>query len=326
MRSKARAKAKVEVAVQVAERWVLASLRQRTFHSLAEANAAIAERVGWLDRRPFRKLPGSRLELFEAIDRPALRPLPPVPYEYATWKPATVNIDHRGRRRGHGAHRLVGRVCDIRVTAAVVEVFHRGRRVASHPRSTRRRSFTTLAGHMPEAHRRHAEWTPSRLVAWAERAGPSVAALFGAIMASRPHPEQGFRSCLGIMRLGRRYGEERLDAACARALAVRALSCRSVESILKAGLDSQPLPGAEPANSPIGDHANVRGPGYHCGGTSALSTPAASSTPWPSRAWPGRSRSSWSGPTTRPSRSRSAWACWSTGRRRTARTAGSPGT
>jgi transposase len=156
----------------------------------------------------------------------------------------------------------VGQVCDIRVSAAIVEVLHRGRRVASHRRSTRQGRFTTEPAHMPEAHRRHAEWTPSRIVAWAERSGPATADLVTEIMASRPHPEQGFRSCLGIMRLGRRYGEERLEAAAVRALAIRGLSYRSVESILKAGLDDQPLPGAEPGPT-IGVHANVRGARYY---------------------------------------------------------------
>lgn len=263
---KPRDKAKVEAGVLLAERWILAALRNRTFFSLAEANAAIRERLDWLNRRPFKKLPGSRRELFETIDRPALRPLPAVPYEYATWRRAKVNIDYHVEADLHWysvPFQLVGQECDIRVTAGVVEAFHKGNRVASHPRSARKRHFTTLIEHMPESHRRHAEWTPARIVAWAERSGPSVAGLVAEIMASRPHPEHGFRSCLGIMRLGKRYGDERLEAACARALAIRALSYRSVESILKAGLDGQPLPGTEPVTTPIGDHANVRGPGYY---------------------------------------------------------------
>ncbi len=260
-----RDKAKVEAGVLLAERWILAALRHRTFFSLAEANAAIRERLDWLNRRPFKRLPGSRRELWETIDRPALRPLPATPYEYATWKGATVHIDYHVEVDRHWysvPFQLVGQECDIRVTAGVVEVFHKGRRVASHPRSAKVRSFTTVLGHMPESHRRHAEWTPTRITAWAERTGPATAGLVAAIMASRPHPEHGFRSCLGILRLGRRYGDERLEAACARALAIRALSYRSVESILKAGLDGQPLPGSEPVIA-IGDHANVRGAAYY---------------------------------------------------------------
>jgi transposase len=260
-----RDKAKAEQGVLLAERWVLAALRQRTFFSLGEANAAIAERVAWLNARPFKKLPGSRLELFETIDRPALRPLPAQRYEYAEWKTAKVNIDYHlevGRHWYSVPHGLVGSHCDIRVTAGIIEVFHRGHRVASHPRNGQQGRFTTEPAHMPEAHRRHAAWTPGRIVAWAEKTGPATGLLVTAIMASRPHPEQGFRSCLGIMRLGHRYGEARLEAAAARAFAVRAHSYRSVESILKAGLDGQPLPGTEPVTT-IGHHANVRGPAYY---------------------------------------------------------------
>ena len=260
-----RDKAKAENGVLQAERWILAALRQRTFFSLAEANAAIAERVAWLNARPFRKLPGSRQTMFEQLDRPALRPLPSRPYEYAEWLGAKVNIDYHVEVDRHWysvPHQLVGQRLDIRASARVVEVLHRGRRVASHPRSRAQGRFTTLPAHMPEAHRRHAAWTPGRIVAWAERTGPATADLVARIMASRRHPEQGFRSCLGIMRLGRRYGDERLEAAAARALAIRGLSYRSVESILKAGLDALPLPGDEPAMT-IGVHANVRGAGYY---------------------------------------------------------------
>ena len=263
---KPRDKAKAEQGVLLAERWVIAALRHRTFFSIAEANEAIAERVAWLNARPFKKLPGSRAVLFAELDRPALRPLPPVPYEFAVWKTATVNVDYHVEVDRHWysvPYQLVGEACDIRITAAIIEVFCRGRRVASHRRSGEQRHFTTDAAHMPEAHRRHAEWTPSRIVRWAEQTGPATAALVAGIMASRPHPEQGFRSCLGIMRLGRRYGDERLEAAAARALAIRALSYRSVESILRNGLDGQPLPGSEPVTTTIGDHANVRGAGYY---------------------------------------------------------------
>lgn len=262
---KPRDKAKAESGVLQAERWILAALRHRTFFSLAEANAAIAERVAWLNERPFRKLPGSRQTMFEELDRPALRPLPARPYEYAEWRTAKVNIDYHVEVERHWysvPHQLVGQRLDIRASARVVEVLHRGRRVASHPRSRQQGRFTTLPAHMPEAHRRHAAWTPGRIVAWAERTGPATGTLVTEIMASRPHPEQGFRSCLGIMRLARRFGDDRLEAAAARALAVRGLSYRSVESILKAGLDGVPLPGDEPVGS-IGDHANVRGPAYY---------------------------------------------------------------
>jgi transposase len=261
---KPRDKSKVESGVLVAERWVLAALRDRTFFSLAEADAAVHERVAWLNARPFRRIPGSRRSLLEELDRPALRPLPARRYEYAEWRTAKVGIDYHVEVDRHWysvPYQLVGQRCDVRSSARVVEVLHRGRRVASHRRSHERGRFTTEPGHMPEAHRRHATWTPGRIVAWAERTGPATADLVAAIMASRPHPEQGFRSCLGIMRLGRSYGEARLEAAAVRALAIRGLSYRSVESILKAGLDGVPLPTEGPVTTIR--HANVRGGTYY---------------------------------------------------------------
>jgi len=199
--------------------------------------------------RPFKKLPGSRRQLFEALDRPALRPLPPQRYQFATFKTATVNLDYHievARHYYSVPYQLVGEKVEVRLTATIIEVFHRGRRVASHPRSYRVGGFTTEPAHMPASHRRHLEWSPSRIVHWAEKTGPSTAQLVQAIMASRPHPEQGFRSCLGILRLGEHYGAERVEAAAKRALVIQAFSYRSMESILKTGLDRQPLPNADP--------------------------------------------------------------------------------
>ncbi|HEV1992463.1 MAG TPA: IS21 family transposase [Candidatus Dormibacteraeota bacterium] len=262
---KPRDKAKVEVGVQVVQRWILARLRKRTFFSLAELNAAINELLAGLNRKPFKKLPGSRQSVFEAIDRPALRPLPATRYQFATWKHATVNIDYHVEVDHHYysvPHQHVGEHCDVRLSEATVEIFRRGRRIASHLRSSVGGRSTTTSEHMPESHRRHLEWTPGRIVHWAEAAGPRTAALVQAILEGRPHPEQGYRSCLGIMRLGRRFGDARLEAACARALAIRGLSYRSVESILKTGLDAQPLPEPAPPLIPRA-HENVRGPGYY---------------------------------------------------------------
>ena len=260
--NKPRDKAKVEAGVLVAERWILAALRNRTFFSLAEANRAIREHVAWLNSRPFKKLAGSRASLFEELDRPALRPLPATPYEYAVWKQAKVSIDYHVEVERHYysvPYGLVGVRVDVRASARTIEVFARGRRVASHLRSAAVGRHTTESAHMPESHRRHLEWTPGRLVAWGEQTGPSTGALVAAILRSRPHPEQGFRSCLGIFRLGRRHGPARLEAACARALAAGALSYRSVDSILKGGLERTPLPEPAPVRA-TRTHANVRGP------------------------------------------------------------------
>ena len=262
---KPRDKAKVEAGVLIVERWILAALRNRTFFSLAEANAAIRERLTWLNNRPFRKLPGSRASVFAEIDRPALRPLPERPYDWGIWRRVKVNIDYHVELDFHYysvPYGLAHEICDARLSATTVELFVRGRRVASHLRSYERYRATTNPEHMPASHRAHLEWTPSRLVNWGRGAGPATGRLVDEILSSKPHPEQGYRSCLGVMRLGRRYGNERLEAACTRALAIASPSYRSVDSILKHGLDRTPLP-ATGARRPHVAHANVRGPAYY---------------------------------------------------------------
>lgn len=257
-------KAKVEAGVQVVERWILARLRKLTFFSLAELNAEIARLLRELNERPFQKLAGSRRSLFEELDRPALRPLPAAPYEYAEWKQAKVHIDYHieaDKRYYSVPSQLVGQRCDVRLTAATVEVFHGGQRVASHLRGHRRGSHTTVLAHMPESHRQHAEWTPERLIRWAGESGEAVAEMIRRLLERRPLPQQGYRSCLGVMRLGERYGHDRLEAACRRGLATGACSYKSLESILKSGLDRQPLGKVEAV--PAIEHGNIRGADYY---------------------------------------------------------------
>ncbi|MFQ5982342.1 MAG: IS21 family transposase [Woeseiaceae bacterium] len=260
-----RDKAKVEAGVLVVERWILARLRNRTFFSLAELNAAIAELLEELNERPFKKLPGTRRSLFETLDRPAMRPLPARAYEYAEWKKVRVNIDYHVAIDKHYysvPYQLVKQELEARVTANTVELLHKGKRVASHRRSRRRGGHTTVTAHMPKAHRDYAEWTPERLVRWAQETGLATAKLVETILTARPHPQHGFRACLGIMRLGKRYGAKRLEAASRRALAIGACSYKSVESILKNGLDKKPLP-ATTIESPAIEHDNLRGPDYY---------------------------------------------------------------
>ena len=262
---KPRDKAKVEVGVQVVERWILARLRNVTFFSLAELNAAIQELLIKLNDRPFKKLPGSRRSLFETLDKPALKPLPVQSYVYAEWKKARVHIDYHIEIDSHYysvPYQLVKGEIDVRITINTIEAFHKGRRLASHRRSYRKGGFTTLKEHMPKAHQKYAEWTPDRLIRWASKTGSATAKLIEAILTSRLHPQQGFRSCLGIMRLGKQYGQERLEAACARALAIGSLSFKSVQAILKNGLDKRPLPTAHP-KTPAIQHENIRGPNYY---------------------------------------------------------------
>jgi transposase len=263
--AKPRDKAKVEVGVQIVERWILARLRHHTFFSLPELNAAMRALLEDLNRRPFKRLPGSRLSLFEQLDRPVMRPLPPEPYVFAEWKKARVHIDYHMQVDGHYysvPYQLVKQALDVRLSANTVEVFHQGRRVASHPRSHQKGRHTTTAEHMPQAHQAYAQWTPQRLIHWAEQTGPATAQVVATLLASRPHAQQGFRSCLGIMRLGKTYGDDRLEAACRRALAIQATSYKSIESILKHRLDQAPLPTPAPAAPPTLPHPNVRGADY----------------------------------------------------------------
>jgi transposase len=261
---KPRDKAKVESAVLIAERWIIAALRNHTFFSIGDLNKAIREKLEDFNNRPLQKLKVSRKELFETIDRPAMKPLPERRYEYAEWEKHKVNIDYHveiGRHYYSVPYQLKGEVVDARFTATTVELLFKSKRIASHARSYVPGRHTTNPSHMPESHKRYLEWTPSRIIRWAEKTGPSTASLVKEIMERRPHPEQGFRSCLGIIRLGRRYGEERLEAACARALFMKAYSYRSVESILKNNLDGRELP--ERSSRPSVAHENIRGSGYY---------------------------------------------------------------
>jgi transposase len=265
---KPRDKAKVEAGVQLVQRWIVARLRHRTFFSLGALNQGIRELLGALNQRPFRKRPGSRRSLFESLEQPALRPLPAERFTYAEWKKARVHIDYHVEVEGHYysvPYQLVSQPLDVRVSAKTVECFAKSKRVASHLRSFLRGGHTTQSGHMPRAHREYAEWTPERLVRWARESGPSVGGLIERVMASRSHPQQGFRSCLGIMRLGQSYGVARLEAACQRALQVDAASYRSVRSILQVGLDRQEVPGGEPAAALPQVHENLRGSSYYGG-------------------------------------------------------------
>jgi transposase len=259
-----RDKAKVEVAVQIAQRWLLARIRDEVFHSLGALNARLRELLVDLNGREMRRYGKSRRALFEAIERTALRPLPGARFEYADWRKARVNIDYHVAVDAHlysVPYRLVHEEVEARLTADVVEILHGGARVAAHRRSSVKGGFTTLTEHMPSAHRAHAEWTPSRILTWAGKVGTATRELCEAILADRPHPEQGFRSCLGILRLGKRYGEARLEAACLRAVGVRARSYRHVESILKNGLDR--VVATDPSASLSLTHENVRGRDYY---------------------------------------------------------------
>lgn len=258
-------KAKVEIGVQVVERWILAALRNRTFFSLEELNQAIRQLLVRLNERAFKKLPGSRKALFQSLDAPALKPLPATLYTYAEWKQVRVHIDYHVEVEGHYysvPYQLTKQQLDARLTAETVECFNKGKRVASHLRSQIKGRHTTLQEHMPEAHRQYGDWSPQRLINWAEKSGACTARIITAVLSSRRHPQQGYRTCLGILRLGKSYGDDRLEAACQRALLLGTHRYKSIESILKNGLDKRPLPQQQELSLPE-DHDNIRGPSYY---------------------------------------------------------------
>ena len=259
---KPRDKAKVEVGVQVVQRWILARLRNRRFFSLTELNQAIRELVDELNNRPMRGWSTTRRALFEQLDRPALLPLPASPYEYADWKRCRVNLDYHVEIDKHFysvPFRLLRQEVEARITPKTVEIFHRGSLVATHLRSRRPHRPTTLAEHMPSSHRRYRDRTHERILREAAAVGDDTAALVEIILRSRPHPEQGFRSCIGILGLARRYDPERLDGACARALALGTRSYSSVAAILKNAQEGRPRAPEPPGML----HENIRGPGYY---------------------------------------------------------------
>jgi transposase len=264
--AKPKDKAKVEGAVLIAQRWILAAVRNRTFFSLAELNDAIRELLPRLNARSLQKLKVSRTELFQRLDQPLLTPLPVARYEIGRWKTCRVNIDYH-IELDHNYYSvpftLLRETVEARFTLTTVEIFHKNTRVASHRRRHGRGQSSTKVEHMPRAHRAHAEWTPSRIISWAEKTGPAAGRLVAEILKSRPHPEQGYRACLGILRLEKRYGGDRLEAACERALRIGASTYRTVKNILASGVDRCPPEDTHAVTTPTPRHGNVRGPGYY---------------------------------------------------------------
>ena len=262
---KPRDKAKVEAGVLIVERWILAALRHRTFFSLDELNESIRELLVRLNQRKFRKLETTRARLFETLEKPALKPLPAEPFRFAEWKTVKVNIDYHVEINRHYysvPYQYVHEELEAHVSEKSIEIIRKGRRIATHVRSDIAGKHTTLPEHRPKKHQ-DLEWTVSRFVEKGRAIGPSTAALVERILQSRRHPELGYRSCLGILRLGNRYTNERLEAACLRAVALNTCSYRSIRSMLATGFDRQPL--QQPDESVVHQeiHANVRGAGYY---------------------------------------------------------------
>lgn len=262
---KAKDKAKVENGVLVTERWILAALRNFTFFSLRELNEKISELLEKINNKPFQKLEGTRRSHFELVDKPALRPLPQTPYEYAEWKKATVNIDYHVEVDGHYysvPYKYRGQKVDIRITQKTVTVYKDGFRISSHIRSHLKGRHTMILEHLPRAHREYKQWTPSRIINWAKTLGENTARVVERVIEEREHPVLGYRSSLGIIRLEKSYGRDRLEAAAKRAVAFGTYSYKSIKSILEKGLDKKPL--EEQINKTLPqNHENVRGADYY---------------------------------------------------------------
>ena len=264
---KPRDKAKAENGVLIVERWILACLRNRSFFSLAELNEAISELLVRLNQRPFKKLPGCREAAFRSVDYPAMRALPLERHVFSEWKKARVNLDYHievDKRYYSVPYTLIGRQLDVCYSETVIEVMHKGERVASHARvHGNGKRYSTQSAHMPRAHQEMAAWTPERIINWATTVGEYTSKLIDAMIERRQHPQQAFRAAVGIIRLGKRYGNSRVEAACRRAYTTHAISFTSVDSILKRRLDELPLPQETKQTSLPIFHDNVRGAGYY---------------------------------------------------------------
>jgi transposase len=260
-------KAKAENAVLIVERWIMARLRNDTFTGLTQLNQTIRSLVDNLNRRPFKKMPGSRISMFEDIEKSALRPLPARPYEYMHYKKARVHLDYHVELEQHYysvPYQWIGKEIDLRFSAECIECWYQGKQIALHVRSYRKGSHTTLTDHMPKAHRKHMEWTPGRFLNWATQIGIATTRLVKHLLECKPHPEQGYRSCLGLLNLSKRYGNIRLEKACERAWQLGAKTRRSVDSILSHNLEEQPTQNEKTKkSSPSIQHENLRGKNHY---------------------------------------------------------------
>jgi transposase len=261
-----RDKAKVEAAVLIIERWLLGRLRHHRFYSLTELNTAIREMLRQLnEERPLRRLGVTRRALLEALDRPNLKPLPAEPYAFAAWRLRRVGVDYHVEVEDHYysvPYRFARSEVEVRLTPQTIEIFLKGERIAAHLRAGGNHRHTTVPEHMPSSHRRYADWTIERIRREAATVGPATAALCELILERRPHPEQGFRACLGILRLVRPFGVDRLEAAATRAIEIGTLTYGSVRSILDHKLDRQAAQRPPADGAPL-LHPNIRGPRYY---------------------------------------------------------------
>lgn len=253
-----------ENGVKLAKRWILARLRNRIFMSLHELNTAIWALLSLFNSKVMKKLGKSRDDLFLSLDKPNALPLPEKPYEYAEWKKATVNINYHVSFKKHDysvPYTMIHKGVELKATKELLEVYFKGSRICSHRISRVKNGYTTVKEHMPPSHQKYLEWTPERILSWADRTGSHVSILLSQIMAARRHPEQAYKSCLGILRLKERFPLERINAACQRAVVFQTLSYKGVKNILLNGLDERPPVTVTVSRAPQ-DHSNIRGAKY----------------------------------------------------------------
>lgn len=262
---KPRDKAKAEVGVLTVERWILARLRNRKFFSLSSLNQVIRELLENLNNREMKHLEKSRKEMYEELDCPALKALPQRPYEFAEWKKARVSIDYHVVFEKHYysvPHTLLRQEVLIRAAERTIEIFYKHRQIALHSRSNTPGRHTTLTEHMPPAHQKYSEWSPERFIRWAQKIGTDTTRIVEVVLSSRKHPEQAFRTCMGILGFANKFSNERLEAACTYALINEIYSYRGIKNVLNTKLD-QLEPQEEVSQPALVEHANIRGKDYY---------------------------------------------------------------
>lgn len=257
-------KAKVELSVKLVQRWILAKLRHRQFFSISELNQAIRPLLNELNNRKIKLLDKSRRQLYEEFDLPALKPLPLEKYRYHEFKLCRVNIDYHIQLEKcfySVPYQLVKKEVEVRYSDYTVKIFHQNKRVAIHNRLLRPGAYSTQKEHLASAHRVYADWTPSRLVSWSKHFGINTQMLIETILNKKPHPEMGFRSCIGILNTAKAYDNEIVEAVSEKVLTLNAYQVKTFRSILKNKTYKQektPL-----ASTPNNHHVNVRGEDYY---------------------------------------------------------------
>lgn len=261
-------KPKVENTVGIVSTWILAALRRQQFFSLTELNQAMQEKLAELNRKPFQKKSGSRQIAFVEEEKPALLPLPKDPYELATWRIATVQFNYHisvDKMQYSVPYEYIKHKVDVRLTRNVVEVFFGGTRICSHPRLFGREGqYSTVAEHMPQEHRQYLSWDSERFLAWARKIGPHAHAAVSAILTAHKVEQQGYKSCLALLKLADKYSIDRLEAACAKALSYTPQpSYKSIQTILQTGQDKLKTEEHINQSAESEEFGFVRGAGYY---------------------------------------------------------------